>query len=152
MSSYFRGKERSLKQSRASNNAIDDRFQFNEFVKHVLFTLSIIALFVLCYIKRALLRRKSTTTYDNNTNNNKIDRERKYTRQEIKKHNTKDDLWIIIDDKVYDLSEYAEEHPGGILAITKNAGMDATKGFRGPQHPSRVFDIVEEYMIGYVEF
>jgi hypothetical protein len=30
----------------------------------------------------------------------------------------------------------------------KNAGGDASEGFHGPQHPSRVMDIVDEYKIG----
>ena len=59
-----------------------------------------------------------------------------------------DDLWVIIDGKVYDLTEYADEHPGGADALARNAGGDATTGFRGPQHPSRVFDIVDDYLIG----
>jgi cytochrome b involved in lipid metabolism len=59
-----------------------------------------------------------------------------------------DDLWVIIDDKVYDLTDYVDEHPGGVDAIAKNGGRDATEGFKGPQHPSRVFDIVEDYRVG----
>ena len=47
-----------------------------------------------------------------------------------------------------DLTEYADEHPGGADALARNAGGDATTGFRGPQHPSRVFDIVDDYLIG----
>ena len=77
--------------------------------------------------------------------------ERKIGRTEIAKHSALDDLWIIIDGKVYDVTNYVDEHPGGARAIAKNAGGDATKGFKGPQHPSRVFDIVEEYLIGVVD-
>ena len=71
-----------------------------------------------------------------------------YTAADVAKHKTQDDLWLIIDGNVYDVTEYVDEHPGGVASIMKNAGGDATKGFHGPQHPSRVMDIVDEYKIG----
>ena len=78
----------------------------------------------------------------------KVDPMTPYAREEIAKHASVDDLWVIIDDKVYDLTDYVDEHPGGVDAVAKNGGRDATEGFKGPQHPSRVFDIVEEYRVG----
>lgn len=78
----------------------------------------------------------------------RVDPNAPYTRAQVATHDSEDDLWVIIDGKVYDLTEYAHEHPGGSEAIAKNAGKDATVGFKGPQHPSRVFDIVEDYRIG----
>ena len=71
-----------------------------------------------------------------------------YTAAQVATHDSEDDLWVVIDGKVYDLTEYVHEHPGGSEAIAKNAGKDATVGFNGPQHPSRVFDIVEDYRVG----
>lgn len=66
-----------------------------------------------------------------------------YTRAEVAKHNKEGDFWLILKSKgsesyrVYDLSAYADEHPGGD-SIYKNAGGDATEGFLGPQHPPTV--------------
>ena len=75
------------------------------------------------------------------------------SRKEVGKHCEAADLWIILknqqNDKlsVYDITAYVEEHPGG-QAILNNAGKDSTKGFYGPQHPSRVFDMIEDFYIG----
>jgi len=54
----------------------------------------------------------------------------KFTREEVAKHGSRDDLWVIIHDKVYDITDYVDEHPGGD-AILSNAGGDSTEKFFG---------------------
>ena len=73
-----------------------------------------------------------------------------YTLAQVSEHNSKEDAWIVIDGGVYDITPYVTEHPGGVKAILRNAGGDATKGFKGPQHPARVFDMSDDYKIGTV--
>jgi cytochrome b involved in lipid metabolism len=76
-----------------------------------------------------------------------------YTMEEVRRHSTQDDAWLVIGNKrtgvkkVYDITAYVDEHPGG-ESILNNAGGDATDGFHGPQHPPTVLDVVEEYVIG----
>ncbi|KAL5729009.1 Cytochrome B5-like protein [Ranunculus cassubicifolius] len=70
-----------------------------------------------------------------------------YTRSEVTMHNKRTDCWIIIKEKVYDVTSYVEEHPGGD-AILDHAGDDSTEGFFGPQHATRVFDMIEDFYIG----
>ncbi len=36
-----------------------------------------------------------------------------FTLEEISKHNSENDLWIVINNKVYDLTKFAKVHPGG---------------------------------------
>ena len=38
---------------------------------------------------------------------------RRVTREEVARHNTRDDCWVIISGKVYDISEWAPHHPSG---------------------------------------
>ncbi|MED6121621.1 Cytochrome B5-like protein [Stylosanthes scabra] len=77
-------------------------------------------------------------------NNDKTSR---YTKSEVSMHNKRTDCWIIIKNKVYDVTSYVEEHPGGD-AILAHAGDDSTEGFFGPQHATRVFDMIDDFYIG----
>ncbi|KAJ7229128.1 acyl-CoA dehydrogenase/oxidase, partial [Mycena pura] len=58
---------------------------------------------------------------------------RQYTEEEVARHNKPGDLWITIDSKVYDLSKFADLHPGGpnVLFAPSVAGQDATEVFFG---------------------
>ncbi|GAA5925027.1 hypothetical protein JCM10213_000509 [Rhodosporidiobolus nylandii] len=56
------------------------------------------------------------------------------TGAEVAKHAAKDDLWMIIHGKVYDLTEFAPSHPGGMRILLKYAGKDATAEY-DPIHP-----------------
>ncbi|CAO2822906.1 unnamed protein product [Amaranthus hypochondriacus] len=88
---------------------------------------------------------KAETLHNNSKNISK--EPRRYTKAEISLHNKRTDCWIIIKDKVYDITSYVEEHPGGDAILT-HAGDDSTEGFFGPQHGTRVFDIIEDFCIG----
>ena len=61
----------------------------------------------------------------------KSDRERAhamptYTWDEVRKHTTKDDTWIVIDGLVYDVTKWKYKHPGGQKMLTNQAGQDST--------------------------
>ncbi|XP_048442563.1 cytochrome B5-like protein isoform X1 [Pyrus x bretschneideri] len=72
---------------------------------------------------------------------------RMYTKAQVSLHNKRTDCWIIIKDKVYDITSYVEEHPGGD-AILEHAGDDSTQGFFGPQQAAGVFDMIDDFYIG----
>ena len=40
-----------------------------------------------------------------------------YTEDQVAEHWSEDDCWVIIDDKVYDLTSFIQEHPGGSTII-----------------------------------
>ena len=54
---------------------------------------------------------------------------RAITMDEIAKHNSEGDLWVIIEGAVYDLTTFLPDHPGGKKAIMLFAGKDATEEF-----------------------
>ncbi len=78
----------------------------------------------------------------------KKDGEKKiFTMEEIKKHNSEHDVWIVVSNKVYDCTEYLELHPGGVDSITINAGADATEDFTAI-HSLKATKMLEKYYIG----
>ena len=57
---------------------------------------------------------------------------------EVAQHNKADDLWVIVHDKVYDLTAFSRIHPGGLLPLLNLAGRDATDAFT-EYHPASVW-------------
>ncbi|KAJ2892153.1 uncharacterized protein MKZ38_010186 [Zalerion maritima] len=55
--------------------------------------------------------------------------EKEFTMEEVAKHNTKDDLWVVVKGCVLDLTNWLDEHPGGVQAILNFMGRDATEEF-----------------------
>jgi len=71
--------------------------------------------------------------------------------EEIVKHNSAASLWVVIQDKVYDVTTFAPEHPGQMEAILRWAGKDCTKQFFGDQHPDTVREMVGRFQVGFVQ-
>ncbi|GAA6024808.1 hypothetical protein JCM10207_009287 [Rhodosporidiobolus poonsookiae] len=54
---------------------------------------------------------------------------REISMDEVKKHNTKDDCWVVVNGQVLDATNFLPDHPGGAKAIVLYAGRDATEEF-----------------------
>uniref|UniRef100_A0A8C7NH02 Cytochrome b5 heme-binding domain-containing protein n=1 Tax=Oncorhynchus mykiss TaxID=8022 RepID=A0A8C7NH02_ONCMY len=52
-----------------------------------------------------------------------------YTWEEVQRHCHRSDQWLVIDRKVYNITQWAKRHPGGIRVISHFAGEDATEAF-----------------------
>lgn len=50
--------------------------------------------------------------------------------EEIQKHNVRTDQWLVINRKIYNITKWANRHPGGRRVIGHYAGEDATDPFR----------------------
>lgn len=72
---------------------------------------------------------------------------KKYTLAEVAKHNKKSDAWIIINDKVADITKWIPLHPGGDI-IMKGVGKDATKLFNSIGHDEYAKKMFKKYQIG----
>lgn len=73
-----------------------------------------------------------------------------YTREEVARHASPDSNWVIIDDKVYDLTRFAAFHPGGAAFISSVAGRDATDKFYAFHRGDVLRSMASKYVIGVV--
>ncbi|CRG82780.1 L-lactate dehydrogenase (cytochrome) [Talaromyces islandicus] len=58
---------------------------------------------------------------------------------EVSKHNSKESCWIAVRGKVYDVTDFLDEHPGGARVILNCAGSDATDDYDAI-HPAELID------------
>jgi cytochrome b involved in lipid metabolism len=56
--------------------------------------------------------------------------------------------WMVIYDKVYDLTKFFYEHPGGSEVLMENGGRDASFQFLSVGHSDDALKMLEDYLIG----
>ncbi|XP_042217259.1 cytochrome b5-like [Homarus americanus] len=71
-----------------------------------------------------------------------------YTLSEVSEHDTFEDCWIILYDKVFDVTRFLLEHPGGEEVMMEHAGRDATIAFRGVGHSVPALQALDDYLVG----
>lgn len=72
----------------------------------------------------------------------------KYTLAEVAAHSTRDDAWIIIDERVYDVTRFIDKHPGGVGPMVNLAGKDCTDVFAN-YHAARIYKtMLPGFLIG----
>jgi len=60
-----------------------------------------------------------------------------YTMKEIAMHNSLKSCYTAVNGSVYDLTEFIDQHPGGIQAIESLCGIDGTAGFQAQHEGQR---------------
>jgi len=55
---------------------------------------------------------------------------------------------MVIMDKVYDLTDFIEYHPGGYEIMLEYGGADATNAFNEKPHTIEAVDMLEKYLVG----
>ncbi|PBK74247.1 Flavocytochrome c [Armillaria solidipes] len=71
-----------------------------------------------------------------------------FTADEVAKHNKKDDIWVIVDGQVLDVTNFLPDHPGGEKAILLYAGRDATEEFNMLHDPKVIPRYAPDAVIG----
>ncbi len=59
----------------------------------------------------------------------KPDRSKVWTKEEVAKHNSEKDCWVVVNGQVLDVTHFLKDHPGGKKAILLFAGKDASEEF-----------------------
>ncbi|KAM7275601.1 hypothetical protein ACFE04_017467 [Oxalis oulophora] len=70
------------------------------------------------------------------------------TRQELQTHNKRHDLWISIQGKVYNITDWSKHHPGGQHPLLSFAGQDVTDAFIA-YHPGTAWHYLDNFFNGY---
>merc|ERR1719512_613785 len=73
-----------------------------------------------------------------------------YTMDEVKKHTTKGDCWVVVSGQVLNVTKFLGEHPGGELAILTFAGKDATEEFDMIHPPDVIGKYAPDAVIGQI--
>ena len=80
-----------------------------------------------------------------------------YTLADVRKHSTKDDGWIVVDGIVYDITNFAKNHPGWTaggmtstaLAIEHALGTECSEEFHELHTPGQLRTL-QAYAIGHL--
>merc|ERR1712244_160145 len=72
---------------------------------------------------------------------------KKYSILDVNKHNTDEDAWIVVHNKVYDITNYTK-HPGSHAILLRNAGSDRSEQFHAVSHPKAAYRIMTKFYIG----
>ncbi|XP_072948078.1 cytochrome b5-like [Epargyreus clarus] len=74
----------------------------------------------------------------------------RFTRKEIEARNRRDDAVIIIDNVVYDVTHFLDDHPGGVEVLLNNAGRDASRCFHDVGHSDDAKQWRQRFRLGEV--
>ncbi|MBU0731705.1 cytochrome b5 domain-containing protein [Patescibacteria group bacterium] len=91
----------------------------------------------------------SCSSDQSKSNNNALDAitGSSFTLKVINQHNTPENCWIAINNKVYDVTNFIESHPGGD-SILQGCGQVATDLFEEKDHSQRANELLADYYIG----
>ncbi|NXS55883.1 CYB5B protein, partial [Brachypteracias leptosomus] len=68
--------------------------------------------------------------------------------EEVGKRNSSREAWLVIHGRVYDVTRFLEEHPGGEEVLLEQAGRDATESFEDVGHSMDAREMLKQYYMG----
>jgi len=71
-----------------------------------------------------------------------------FTMEEVAKHKAKDNVWVVVNGEVLDVTSFLPDHPGGEKAIMLYAGRDATEEFNMLHDPKVIPRYAPDAVIG----
>jgi len=71
-----------------------------------------------------------------------------YSLDEVRRHRTRHDCWLVVDGHVVDVTAYLLDHPGGDDVLLDHAGTDATDVFEKVCHSNDAYERMMAHSIG----
>lgn len=76
-----------------------------------------------------------------------------YAAADVAKHSSRKDCWVTRNGKVYNVTEFVADHPGGDDLILKYAGRDVgeiMKDGNEHNHSQSAYEMLGEYLVGKI--
>jgi len=73
---------------------------------------------------------------------------KKYTLEDVAKHTSKEDCWVVVNGQVMSVTDFLPDHPGGVKAIMIHAGKDCTEEFEMMHAPGTIEKYAKHTIIG----
>lgn len=91
----------------------------------------------------------NTTTNPNTNPNTNTSNTKTITlnKEEIAKHNNRNDCYLIIKDQVYSVASFIDSHPGGVNKLVNECGKEASAIF-AKIHSNFAWNLLNDYYIG----
>lgn len=67
---------------------------------------------------------------------------------QLSEHCKVGDLWVAVDGVAYNLTAWAESHPGGPLVLERSAGKDMSEAFHA-YHPAYVSKMLKKFKVHF---
>ncbi|BEI81640.1 hypothetical protein CcaverHIS002_0208000 [Cutaneotrichosporon cavernicola] len=71
-----------------------------------------------------------------------------FTYADLEEHKSRNSLWLTIHKKVYDVTAFLDEHPGGDEVLLEEAGRDGTEAFEDVGHSDEARDMLLKMYLG----
>uniref|UniRef100_A0A0E0BQH5 Cytochrome b5 heme-binding domain-containing protein n=1 Tax=Oryza glumipatula TaxID=40148 RepID=A0A0E0BQH5_9ORYZ len=75
-----------------------------------------------------------------------------FSASDVVGHASRKDCWVVIHGKVYDVTKFLEDHPGGEdVLLHASASGDATEAFEDVGHSTSAISMMNNYLIGSIK-
>ena len=74
-----------------------------------------------------------------------------FTLEEIQKHSSDENAWIVHGGRVFDVTDFVSRHPGGRDVLQGNFGKDVTETMNDStvhKHSATAYNMLKKYSIG----
>eukprot|EP00051_Salpingoeca_urceolata_P018272 m.255533 g.255533 ORF g.255533 m.255533 type:complete len:102 (-) comp19162_c1_seq4:366-671(-) len=71
-----------------------------------------------------------------------------FTYEDVAKHSSDSDCWMVVRGNVYDVTKFLDEHPGGEEIMLEVAGKDATEQYNDVGHSTDADEIMKKFLVG----
>lgn len=96
-------------------------------------------------LQTKLTKKTTTTTTTMSTETKPL---RTIHLDELKAHTKRDSVWLLIENKIYDVTKFLDDHPGGEEILIEQAGKDSTEVFNDVSHSADAKELMKTYLIG----